>query len=98
MRLPVVSVVVSLALCGIAHASGTFTALETPNLTLTKLSSNGAYAVGSAFDTGVRWTASSGAEELIPEVNVANGINNSGTIAGAVPENGGVSNGGRDLG
>ncbi|HKE46689.1 MAG TPA: hypothetical protein VKB52_01375 [Rhodanobacteraceae bacterium] len=89
----------SLALPCAAHASGTFTALETPNVTLTKLSANGAFAAGSSFaPAGFRWTASTGAEELIPELDFAMGINNDGTIAGAVPENGGVSGGGRDLG
>ena len=97
-RLPVL-ISISLALCGAAHASGTFTALETPNVTLTKISGNGAYAVGSSFaPAGFRWTASTGAEETFPELDVALGINNDGTIAGAVPENGGVGNGGRDLG
>jgi hypothetical protein len=99
MRVLVVSAVVSLALCTTAQASGTFTALQTPNLTITKLSPNGAYAVGSTFEpAGFRWTASSGAEESFNSLDVAMGINDSGTISGAVPENGGVGNGGRDLG
>ena len=89
----------SLAVCSYANASGTFTALDTPNVQITKLSSNGAYAVGTTFSlAGFRWTASTGAEELLPELDVAMGINNSGTVAGAVPENGGSANGGRDLG
>ena len=99
MRALVVSAVVSFALYGTAQASGTFTALQTPNLSITKLSPNGAYAVGSTFEPAAfRWTASTGAEETFNSLAFAMGINDSGTIAGAVPENGGVSNGGRDLG
>ena len=40
---------VSLVLCGLAHASGTFTPIDTAGLTLGKISSNGEYAVGSTF-------------------------------------------------
>jgi len=99
MRVLVLSATLSLVLCGAAQASGTFIALQTPNATITKLSPNGAYAVGGTFlPAGFRWTAATGLEEELPELNVANGINNFGTIAGAVPENGGSANGGRDLG
>jgi hypothetical protein len=99
MRVLLLSATLSLALCGAANASGTFTALQTPNLTITKLSSSGEYAVGSTFaPAGFRWTASTGAEEILPDLNVAMGINNTGTISGAIPEDGGVGNGGRDLG
>ena len=99
MRVLLLSATLSLVLCGAAQASGTFIAMQTPNATITKISSNGAYAVGGTFEpAGFRWTASTGVEETLPELNVANGINNSGTIAGAIPENGGSANGGRDLG
>jgi uncharacterized membrane protein len=99
MRVLLASAAVSLGLSGLAHASGTFIPLETPNLTIGKVSANGAYAVGTTFDgQGFRWTAATGAEELLPEIDTALGVNNAGTIAGAVPENGGVNNGGRDLG
>ena len=99
MRVLLAFATLSLALAGVSHASGTFTELQTPNLTITKLSANGQYAVGSTFaPAGLRWTASTGVEEILPDLNVAMGINNSGTVAGAVPENGGVANGGRDLG
>ena len=99
MRVLLAFATLSLALAGAAHASGTFTELQTPNLTITKLSANGQYAVGSTFaPAGFRWTAAGGIEEILPDLNVAMGINNSGTVAGAVPENGGVANGGRDLG
>jgi uncharacterized membrane protein len=98
MRIPV-ALAISLALSGLAHASGTFIALQTPNVQITKISPNGAYAVGSSFDPAAfRWTASTGTEELFPELDVALGINDAGTIAGAVPENGGAGAGGRDLG
>jgi hypothetical protein len=99
MRVLLLSATLSLVLCGAAQASGTFIAMQTPNATITKISSNGSYAGGGTFaPAGFRWTASTGLEEELPELNVANGINNSGTIAGAIPENGGSSNGGRDLG
>lgn len=99
MRVLLLSATLSVALCGIAQASGTFIELQTPFVQITKLSSNGEYAVGMTFTPeGFRWTASTGNEEVLPELDYAMGINNSGTIAGAVPENGGVPNGGRDLG
>ena len=99
MRVSLLSALLGLALCGTAGASGTFTELQTPNLTIGKISGNGQYAVGSTFaPAGFRWTASTGAEEVLDELNVALGVNNNGTISGAVPEDGGVANGGRDLG
>ena len=99
MRVLLVTAAVSLGLSGLAHASGTFIPLQTAGVQVTKLSSNGAYAAGSTFaGTGFRWTAASGLEESLPELNVSLGVNNAGTIAGAVPENGGSANGGRDLG
>ena len=99
MRALVVSSLLSLAACCYANASGTFIALETPNVQITKISANGAYAVGSTFTlNGFRWTASTGTEELLPQLDFSLGINDAGTVAGAIPENGGVSNGGRDLG
>jgi hypothetical protein len=99
MRVLLLSATLSLVLCGAAQASGTFIALQTPNATITKISSNGAYAGGGTFDpAGFRWTASTGVEEVLPELNICNGINNSGTLSGSIPENGGSANGGRDLG
>ena len=98
MRL-LLSASLSLALCGTAAASGTFIAIDTADVQITQVSPNGEYAVGSIVDTAAfRWTASTGAQELIPEMNGALGINDAGTIAGSVPENGGAVNGGRDLG
>ncbi|MET0229582.1 MAG: hypothetical protein ABW186_01465 [Rhodanobacteraceae bacterium] len=85
MRVLLVSAVVSLGLSGLAHASGVFIPLETHGVQLTKVSSNGAYAVGTTFDgEGFRWVAATGAEEHLPEIPIALGINNHGTIAGAV--------------
>jgi uncharacterized membrane protein len=84
---------------GFAHASGTFTALQTPNLTLGKVSANGEYAVGTTFGgEGFRWTSSTATEEVLPGLDTALGVNDAGAVSGAVPENGGVNNGGRDLG
>ena len=99
MRISILLAAFSIAVCGAAHAEGTFTALQTPGLQVTTLSGNGAYAVGSVGGgAGYRWTASTGAEEVIPALDVALGINDFGTIAGAVPVNGGAGNGGSDLG
>jgi uncharacterized membrane protein len=99
MRARSLCVAVSLVLAsGLAHASGTFTALQTPGLLLGKVSANGEYAVGTAGGLGLRWIKSTGAEEALPDLDTALGVSNLGTVAGAVPENGGVSNGGRDLG
>ena len=100
MRARPAYVAVSLVLVsGLAHASGTFTALQTSGLTLGKVSANGAYAVGSTFGgQGFRWTTSTATEEILPDLDTALGVNNLGTVSGAVPENGGVNNGGRDLG
>ena len=82
-----------------AHAAGEFIAIETPSVQLTGISSNGEYAVGSiAYTAAFRWIASAGEEQLLPELNSAQGINNLGTIAGSVAENGGAIDGGRDLG
>jgi uncharacterized membrane protein len=84
---------------GSAHASGTFIALQTPNLTLGNVSANGEYATGTTFGgQGFRWTTSTRTEEILPDLDTALGVNDLGTVSGAVPENGGVSNGGRDLG
>ncbi len=96
---PLYAALTLVLLSGSAHATGRFIALQTPNLTLGKVSANGEYAVGSTFDGfGFRWTRSSGAEEVLPALDTAIGVNNLGTVSGAVPENGGVNNGGRDLG
>jgi hypothetical protein len=84
---------------GHARADGSFIELQTPSMQITKFSGNGAYAVGSVYGTAaVRWTAASGSEDILPDLVYANGINNDGTISGAVGENGGSANGGRDLG
>lgn len=100
MRISVLPLVASLALCGAAHASGQFIPLQTPDMMVSQLSPNGAYAVGyNPFDGGaLRWIAATGEEEVISGMNVALGINDAGTISGAVPESGGADNGGRDLG
>lgn len=84
---------------GFAHASGTFIPIDTGGLTLGKVSANGEYAVGTTFSgEGFRWTTSTATGEVLPGLDTALGVNNAGTVSGAVPENGGVNNGGRDLG
>ncbi len=99
MRIPLLAAAISFVLCGAVHAESSFTTVPTPNMMLTKISGNGEYAVGSIpYTAGVRWTASSGEVEVLPELIDALGINNFGTISGAVPEDGGSFEGGRDLG
>ncbi len=99
MRRLVLPSSLALALCSTAFASGTFIPVQTPNVQLSRLSPNGAYAVGSEPNAAAfRWTAATLTEELIPEMNEAMGINDSGTITGSIPENGGANDGGRDLG
>ncbi len=90
---------VALALSTSAVASGTFIEINTPDVQLTQVSPNGAYAAGTSFNTaGFRWTAADNQQELLPALNSAFGINNLGVIAGSVAENGGAYDGGRDLG
>ena len=82
-----------------AQAAGEFIPIETPSVQLTGVSPNGEYAVGAiTYTAGFRWTASTGAEDLLTDINSAQGINDAGTIAGSVAENGGTIEGGRDLG
>lgn len=93
-------VAIAIAVAGVAHADTvTLIPLQTPNIQINKISGNGAYAVASIFATaGFRWTASTGAEELITTMDDAEGINNTGAISGSVAINGGASNNGDDLG
>ena len=100
MRRLVLSVAVSALLpLATAQAAGEFIPINTPSVQLTGVSPNGEFAVGAiSYTAGFRWTASSGAEDLLTDINSAQGINNAGTIAGSVAENGGSSEGGRDLG
>jgi probable HAF family extracellular repeat protein len=99
MRNSLLFLAVAAATCGAAHAQVTFIPLQTPEIKLTKISGNGAYAVGSIYATAAfRWSASGGTEELITTMDDALGINNFGTIAGAMPVDGGSPNGGTDLG
>ena len=99
MRNFLLAAAVSLVFCGAVHAEGTFTTLQTPNLLLTKISGNGQYAVGVIpTAAGARWIASTGEEQILPGLIDGLGINNAGTVSGAVPVDGGSNEGGRDLG
>jgi probable HAF family extracellular repeat protein len=100
MRVSLLCIAICVACPGVVQASGTFTALETANLQISKISPNGAYATGAigGGGAGVRWIASTGEEQIVADLNAALGINDSGTISGSVPENGGSINGGSDLG
>lgn len=98
MRSAVLFTVLSLALSGTVHARGQFLALHTPTLQITKISGNGKYAVGSVSGAGFRWVAATNSEQILSGLDASLGVNNFGTIAGAVGVNGGVDNGGSDLG
>ncbi|HEU4663805.1 MAG TPA: hypothetical protein VFS55_07230 [Dokdonella sp.] len=72
--------------------------LTTPNAQATKFSQNGEYLVCSVFGAGgLRWTASTGSEDLVQDMVYVNGINNLGTVSGARSDDGGSANGGHDL-
>jgi len=82
---------------GVADAASLIE-LSTPNAQATKFSQNGEYLVGSVFGAGgLRWTASTGAEDLVQDMVYVNGINNLGTVSGARSDDGGSANGGHDL-
>ena len=100
MRISPIAAALAAALAsagGVAHAASLIE-LTTPNAQATKFSQNGEYLVASVFGAGgLRWTASTGAEDLVQDMVYANGINNAGTISGARSDDGGSANGGHDL-
>lgn len=99
MKICSLAALIGLSLCSTtALASGTFTVINSPNFQLTNISPNGLYASGPSFSGGLRYYVATGQEEDITSLDYVSYVNDSGTIAGAVPENGGVGNGGRDLG
>jgi probable HAF family extracellular repeat protein len=98
MRRAILFTLVSFALSSTVHARGQFVALPTPSLQVTQVSANGKYAVGSAAGVGYRINAATGIPQALPSLDVALGINDFGTISGAVPVNGGAGSGGTDLG
>lgn len=82
--------------CGTVRAEAQFIPLQTPDATATKFSENGDYlSAGVTYGEGMRWTRSTGAEELV-SMYVVNGINNAGTIAGSIAD-GDPANGGHEL-
>lgn len=85
------------AVGGIAHAAS-IVELQTPNAQATKFSQNGEYLVASVFGAGgLRWDAATGTETLVSGMVYVNGINNLGTVSGALSNDGGSANGGHDL-
>lgn len=99
MRISLLVATVSFALCGAAHAAGTFTLLQTSGVQLGKISSNGKYAAGLLDGNGaLRWTTSTASEEVIDGMNFTNGVNNLGSISGSTAIDGGSDNGGADMG
>jgi uncharacterized membrane protein len=98
MRPSLFAVAIATACCGTAHATGSFIPLQTPTAQATKFSQNGEYLAAFLNGTGgVRWTRATGAEELVPGMVYSNGINNLGTVSGAMSTDGGNANGGHDL-
>ncbi len=101
MRISPIAAALAVALASagsLAQAAGTVIELQTPNAQATKFSQNGEYLVASVFGAGgVRWTASTGSEEMLSSLVYANGINNLGTVSGAISNDGGSANGGHDL-
>jgi hypothetical protein len=82
MRRSLLAIAVATATCATAHA-GSFIPLATPNAQLTKISQNGEYA---AATQNLRWIRATGAEGIVPGFDYSNGINNLGTLSGAVPQ------------
>lgn len=101
MRISPIAAALAIALAaggGAAHAAGSMTLLQTPNAQAIKFSQNGEYLSASTFGAGgVRWTASTGAEDILPDMVYVSGVNNLGTVAGARSDDGGSANGGHDL-
>lgn len=75
-------IAVAMTFCGTAHA-GTFIPLLTPNAQLTKISQNGEYA---AATRNMRWIRATGTEEVVTGLDYSNGMNNLGTLSGALPQ------------
>lgn len=83
--------------CGSVQA-GTFIPLQTPMGQAVKFSQNGDYlSIFVNQGVGTRWTRATGTEEPVPGLNVVNGLNNLGVIAGSAPLNGGSTGGGTDV-
>ena len=89
---------VALASAGSSAQAGSVTVLQTQGAMATKVSQNGEYVVTYlSGGGGMRWTAATGAEDILPDFVYANGINNLGTVSGATSTDGGAGNGGHDL-
>ncbi|HEY6942254.1 hypothetical protein [Dokdonella sp.] len=104
MRISPIARVLAAALAAVLVSTGgsaeaaSLIELTTPNAQATKFSQNGEYLVGSVFGAGgLRWTASTGSEDLVQDMVYVNGINNLGTVSGARSDDGGSANGGHDL-
>jgi hypothetical protein len=96
MRISPLVTALALVACGTVQAEGQFIPLETPNAQAIKFSENGDYLAASVFGGGMRWSRSSGTEEVISGMYVVSGINNAGTIAGSIAD-GEPGNGGHEI-
>jgi len=98
MRSLFLAAAVVVAFAGTARAEGTFIGLQTPSAQTTKISQNGEYLAAFVGGTGgVRWIRDTGEEQLVQGMDYSNGINNLGTVSGAIPVDGGSGNGGHDI-
>ena len=98
MRSSVLAGVIAATACAAVQAQGTFIPLETPNAQATKISQNGDYLTAFVAGTGgMRWIRATGEEQLVQGMDYSNGVNNLGTVSGAIPVDGGTGNGGHDL-
>lgn len=101
MRISPIAAALATALASassLAHAAGSVIVLQTPLAQATKVSQNGEYV--SAFvngGDGVRWTASTGNEDVLAGLQDVNGVNNLGWVAGIAPVNGGSQGSGSDI-
>ena len=71
MRISPIAAALATALvsAGGAADAASLIELSTPNAQATKFSQNGEYLVGSVFGAGgLRWTASTGAEDLVQDM------------------------------
>jgi uncharacterized membrane protein len=96
MRIP--AAIALLAFAAAARSEGQFILLQSPDIMASAVSGNGQYVAADDYSTmGVRWSALDGSETWITSIQLAFGINNTGTIAGTVFEDGGAYQGGHHL-
>lgn len=97
MRFPPLVFAIALSVGGNVQAAGTFTPLQTPGGQAIKFSQNGDYlSIFVSQAGGARWDRATGSETFLTGLDYLGGVNNDGTVAGAIPVDGGSQNGGTD--